>query len=429
MTDIRLPGDKSIAHRLLILGALADGESRLRNMPSSLDVGRTLAGLRSLGADIEGGTDGELMIRGPVRWTSPSETVDCGNSGTSARLLTGLLAGLGLEAELTGDASLRRRPMDRVVYPLQAMGAHLSYVDRPDRLPLRTSRRASGGLRSLRYRPRVSSAQVRGALLLAAVTSRTDLEILDRGRPRDHTERLLAAMGAPVTVRRSDTGESVRLEAAGWSGPLQPFDVAIPGDISSAAFLIVARLLAGSRASVVDVGLNPSRAGFLAVLRQMDARVRSEVRETRAGEPVGNLTVEADALSPFEFGEEIVPGLVDEIPALVALASRVEGVSVVRGAAELRLKESDRIDLLVRNLHAVGVDCEELPDGLTIHGTRIPLRGAVRTGGDHRIAMAFGVLAAQPGNEITVDDSSCVEVSFPGFWNALEQSMAERKAG
>ena len=421
MAELRVPGDKSIAHRLLILASLANGHSRLNGIPESLDVRHTLACLQALGARIEDRGDGCVSVRGPTEWRAPSSALDCGNSGTTARLLTGLLAGLGVEAELRGDPSLSDRPMDRVVYPLQTMGARITYVGLADRLPVRVEGRASGELRALRYRPRVSSAQVRAALLLAALTSRTDLEILDRLRPRDHTERMLRAMGAPVQTEVLEVGERVRFRGSRWNGALQPLDLTVPGDLSSAAFLVVSALVADQSLTVRGVGLNPTRAGFLEVLSRMGAKIAHETAVLLAGEPVGSLSVEPGRLNPFEIGAELIPQLVDEVPALVVLASRVDGLSVVRGAAELRLKESDRISLMVSNLRALGVACEELDDGLRVRGSADPLSGSVRTGGDHRIAMAFGALGSAPGCDIAVDDPECVDVSFPGFWRALDE--------
>lgn len=421
MSEAVVPGDKSIAHRFLVLSTLAEGESTLSNVPSSLDVARTMSCLRALGAVFEPLGAGMFRVAGPVSWNPAAQPLDCGNSGTTARLLTGLLAGLGVEAELQGDSSLSERPMDRVVYPLQAMGARITYAGRPDRLPVRVEGRATGGLRSLRYRPRVSSAQVRAALLLAALTGHTDLEIVDRLRPRDHTERILRSMGAPVVSEAAGAGERVYLPAGSWGGSLGPLHASVPGDISAASFLIVAALLAGRPLTLRAVGLNPTRAGFLRVVEEMGAGL--EVRETgtQAGEPVGDVSLRPSRLRPFVLQEDLVPQLIDEIPALAILACRVEGVSVIRGAGELRLKESDRLALLASNLGDVGIRCDESEDGLRVHGSATHLEGLARTGGDHRISMAFGVLGSSPGCDIAVDDRDCVNVSFPGFWDALNR--------
>jgi 3-phosphoshikimate 1-carboxyvinyltransferase len=424
VNEVRVPGDKSIAHRFLILATLAEGESILSGMPASLDVNSTVACLRALGANLEDEGDGLFRIQGPVRWRSPTESLDCGNSGTTARLLTGLLVGLGVEAELRGDASLSRRPMDRVVYPLQAMGARIHYAERPDRLPLRVEGRTSGELRALRYRPRVSSAQVRGALLLAALASRTDLEILDRLRPRDHTERILRSMGVPVVSEPAEDGERIRFRASRWNSGLSPLVAAVPGDLSSAAFLIVAALLSSRNLTIRSIGLNPTRAGFLQVLSEVGAEVRVVETGLQAGEPVGDLSVSASTLHPFSVHEGLIPRLVDEVPVLAVLASRIEGVSVFRGAGELRAKESDRLSLVASNLKTLGVRCDELEDGLRVHGSLAPVSGMVRAGGDHRIAMAFGALGVAPGCEITVDDPECVNVSFPGYWEAMARLIS-----
>jgi len=309
--------------------------------------------------------------------------------------------------------------MDRVVYPLQAMGGRIQYTDCPDRLPLRVEGRVSGELRALRYRPRVSSAQVRAALLLAALASRTDLEILDRLRPRDHTERILRSMGAPVVSEPADGGERIRFRASHWDSGLTPLVAAVPGDLSSAAFLVVAALLSSRNLTIHSVGLNPTRAGFLQVLSGVGADIEAVETGLHAGEPVGDLSVRESTLDPFSVDEDLVPRLVDEVPVLAVLASRIEGVSVFRGAGELRVKESDRLSLVASNLKELGVRCDELDDGLRVHGSLAPVAGIVRTGGDHRIAMAFGALGTAPGCEITVDDPECVNVSFPGYWEAL----------
>lgn len=424
MIDVRVPGDKSIAHRFLILATLAEGESYLSAVPASLDVCSTISCLRALGSSIVEQGGGAVRVAGPSQWRSPPAALDCGNSGTTARLLTGLLAGLGIEAELRGDSSLMRRPMDRVVYPLQAMGARIRYTDQPDRLPLRLEGRASGGLRTLRYRPRVASAQVRAALLLAALTGGTDLEILDRLRPRDHTERILRAMGAPVASEALESGERIRFRGARWNRRLAPLEATVPGDLSSAAFMVVAALLTHTGVTIRSVSANPTRSGFLQVLTRMGAEIEVSETGSQAGEPVGDLSVRPSTLRPFSVDGSLVPQLIDEIPALVALASRVEGVSVIRGAGELRVKESDRLSMLGSNLRRLGVHCEDLSDGLRVQGSSAPLTGVVRTGGDHRIAMAFGALGAAPGCAITVDDAECVNVSFPGFWEMLPEVTA-----
>lgn len=424
MRRIAPPGDKSISHRALLLAPLASGTSRLRGLLTARDVQSTARALRALGAPIPELRPEEVEIRGPVPLRSPPGVLDCGNSGTLARLLLGLLAGLGLSARLDGDASLRSRPMDRVAYPLQAMGTTISYLERPGRFPARVEARASGSLRPLRHRLRVASAQVKSSLLLAGLAGRVRVEVVEPGRSRDHTERMLATMGAPVSFGPEGTGARAILEPQMWDGRLSPLDVRVPGDPSSAAFLAAAALLAGRPLRVERVSLNPTRTGFVEVLREMGASVTAELTGEEAGEPVGDLVVEPGPLNPFDIGPDLVPRLLDEVPALAVLAARASGVSRLRGAGELRVKESDRLASLAGNLEALGVRCRELSDGLEVEGTAAPLEGTVATMGDHRIAMAFGALAAAPGCRVRVDDPECAAISYPRFWEDLRAVTA-----
>ncbi|MFQ5689689.1 MAG: 3-phosphoshikimate 1-carboxyvinyltransferase [Gemmatimonadota bacterium] len=421
MLMIAPPGDKSLSHRALILSSLAHGSSRLRGLLPSSDVKATARVLRALGAELPESLRNEVSVEGPTVFHDAAEVLDCGNSGTTARLVLGLLAGMGVAATLTGDESLRGRPMDRVVYPLQAMGARIRYLDRPGRLPVRVERRASGALRSLRHRPRVASAQVKSALLLAGLGARVRTEIWEPGRSRDHTERMLSGMGAPVSSVEEEGGTRIVLDADGWEGELSPLDWAVPGDPSSAAFLVSAALLGGLAIRVRGMSVNPTRMGFYEVVREMGAEVRVESVQETLGEPVGEITVSPGALRGFAIDPGRVPGLLDEIPVLAVLAARAKGRSRIRGAKELRVKESDRLELLASNLRALGVRIREFEDGLEIEGTAEPLTGTVRTGGDHRIAMAFGALGSAPSCRIAVDDPGCVDVSFPDFWPELRR--------
>lgn len=422
MITVQLPGDKSIAHRALILASLADGQSTIRNVPGSADVDSTRSALVALGAVISNPEDDVALVTGPSAWTPALNPIDCGNSGTTVRLLTGLLVGLGTPARLTGDRSLRNRPMDRVVYPLQSMGGRITYAEDRDRLPIELEARTTGSLRVLRYRGRVASAQVKSALLLAGLTAGIEVEVREPGVSRDHTERMLANLGAPIEFGPLDDGGArVLLVDPPTPVRLPGFELTIPGDVSSAAFLIAAGLLAGKSVHLDGVGLNETRTGFLKVLRRMGANVREQVLETRLGEPVGTIDVVAGRLGSFEIEAEEVPRLVDEIPVLAVLAARAHGRSQIWGAGELRHKESDRLAALAVNLGLLGVESEERRDGLIIEGSERSLRGTVRTGGDHRIAMAFGALGRASGCEIEVDDKDCVKVSFPGFWTILDE--------
>ena len=414
---VTVPGDKSISHRALLIAALAPGSSTIRGLPEGRDVRNTASALAAMGVAIDWERDtGRAVVTPPSCWPVEPLHLDCGNSGTSARLLAGLTAGLGVPARIDGDHSLRSRPMDRVVYPLQAMGARIRYAAERDRLPIEMEARLSGSLRVLRYRARVSSAQVKSALVLAALADGVEFELWEPGRSRDHTERLLEHLGVPLSFGPGDAGSHLKLDAGGLSG-LRTLDLRIPGDPSSAAFLITAAVLGGRRLRVDDVLLNPTRIGFLHMLEQMGVDVEIDPGDDRAGEPVGTVSVAGGLLRGVQIGAQHVPSLVDEIPLLAVLAVYADGVTAISGAGELRVKESDRLSVIAENLKALGASVEETPDGLLIEGTPdlVP-RGTVRTLGDHRIAMAFACLSSISGSEIVTDDPECVAVSYPGFW-------------
>ena len=427
-TELRVPGDKSISHRALLLAALAGGESRIRGILTGEDPQATASILRELGVRVAPlVADAELRIIGVgVRGLrAPGRILDCANSGTTARLMLGVLAGQKLEATLTGDESLRRRPMRRVTDPLSRMGARFEPLAAPGRLPLRI---AGGPLHALDYRLPVASAQLKSALLLAGVTGGVPVRLLEPGFSRDHTERMLAAAGCALTSSPERGANRVRLTAA--PAALDPLDVAVPGDFSSAAFPLALALLGGAGEGIVlrGIGLNPTRTGLLPVLRRMNARIEVETGSApEGGEPAGDLIIHASDLTGTEVERQEIPGLIDEVPVLAVLAARARGITRITGAEELRVKESDRLGALAANLSNLGVEVEELPDGLVIDGTDRPLSGAVETRGDHRIAMAFGVLGALAGNAITVDAPAAVGVSYPGFWEMLER--ASRPAG
>jgi 3-phosphoshikimate 1-carboxyvinyltransferase len=408
---IRLPGDKSITHRALLFGALARGTSYVGGALTSLDARSTARVLRQLGAEVSPLRAGAVVsIAGHGRLRHPGAVLDCGNSGTTTRLLLGLLAGHRFAATLTGDASLRRRPMRRVTVPLRHMGAR--FTERGgDGLPLTVR---GGPLVPLRYEMPVSSAQIKSALLLAGLAGRVEVELREpHGRSRDHTERLLRAFGCGVT------------EADGWirfvpSGRIEPFEFPVPGDPSSAAFLIGAAVLAtAGTLRIAGVGINPTRIGFLRVLERMGATVGVEDATEHFGEPVADLVAGPASLrgTVVEPGE--IPGLIDEIPMLAVLASRAEGATVFRQVGELRVKESDRLGLIAANLRAVGARAAAVGDDLHVEGGGAPPVGPVRTAGDHRLAMAFGVLGTVPGARVRVDDMACAAVSFPGFPETL----------
>jgi 3-phosphoshikimate 1-carboxyvinyltransferase len=421
--DARVPGDKSITHRALLLAALASGRSRLRGLLASEDTRSTAAALRALGVALpELSDDGsEVCVDGVGLRGLRGDGValDCGNSGTTARLLTGILAASGVRARLEGDASLRLRPMDRVVEPLRAMGAALS-AEGGATLPLTIE---PAPLRELDYASPVASAQVKSALLLAGLVAGVRVRVCEPRLSRDHTERMLRSMGAPVVLAggREPPCAELRPVAA-----LKPLDLDVPGDASSAAYLAaLGALVPGARLRVAGVGLNPTRTAFFDVLRAMGARV--ELRRdaaAAAGEPVGDVRVVGSALRGVSVDHARVPALIDELPLIAVLGAFAEGETRVVGAAELRVKESDRIAATVAGLRAVGARAEELEDGFLVTGTPGPLRGRIETHGDHRLAMAFGVLGAAGGNAGEVDGRACVDVSYPGFWAALERLRA-----
>lgn len=420
---IRVPGDKSISQRALILSSLAEGESRVRGLLTGGDPASTASALRALGVEIPSTRNWteEVRIRGlGLRgYSFPESHLDLGNSGTGARLLLGVLAGQPIQAILTGDDSLRTRPMDRITDPLSSMGARFEALGAPGKLPIRVT---GGRLRPLDYRMPVASAQLKSALLLAGVVGGVPVSLHEPSRSRDHTESMLRGAGVPVHSGPSEVGWQVSLPAHGEA--LRPLDIEVPGDISSAAFFILLGLLRGGGEPLVleGVGLNETRTGLLTVLLRMGGEIRVEnLRGEESGETMGDLVVVPSELSGTEVGGSEIPLLIDEVPILVVGALRAKGQTRITGARELRVKETDRIRALVKNFRALKVEVEELDDGLVIQGTDKPLSGAVESFGDHRIAMAFGILGALPGNAIQVRGSHVAGVSFPGFWELLEK--------
>lgn len=417
--DTRVPGDKSITHRALMFAALADGESRLSGLLPGEDCRSTAAVLRALGCDVPDLPHDGAEIRVPGRGLEglhrPSAALDCGNSGTTARLMMGILASRPFACTLTGDESLRGRPMRRVTEPLRAMGAHFHEAGEPNRLPIEVT---GGPLRALDYASPTASAQVKSAVLLAGLAGNVPVSVTEPVLSRDHTERMLTSLG--VAVESSEAEGGWRVSVAGHGRPLPALELRVPGDPSSAAFLAALALLADDGELVIrDVCINPTRTGFFRIVERMGARIVLANPRTRGGEPVADLVVRPSELRGAEVGAAEVPAAVDEIPILAVLAARASGETRITGAGELRVKETDRIAAIAGNLRALGGDAEELEDGLVIRGSDRPLRGRIRAFGDHRIAMAFGVLGALPGNEVEIDDPAVAAVSFPGFFERL----------
>jgi 3-phosphoshikimate 1-carboxyvinyltransferase len=418
--DARVPGDKSITHRALMLAAAAEGESRLSGLLPGEDCRSTAAVLRALGAAVpDPPADGrEVRVRsgGLAAWREPAAALDCGNSGTTARLLMGLLAARPFAAVLTGDASLRGRPMRRITEPLVRMGAAFRELGAADRLPVEVR---GGPLHGIDHRSPAASAQVKSAVLLAGLGGGVPVSVTEPQPSRDHTERMLRALGVEVSGAAGADGWRVALRP---TDRLPPLELEVPGDPSSAAFLAALALLSDEgELRIPAVGVNPTRVGWIEIVRRMGGEVAVEAARVSGGEPVADLVVRPSRLRATEVGGAEVPAAIDEIPVLAVLAARAEGETRITGAGELRVKETDRIAALAANLRAVGAEAEELPDGLVVRGSDRPLAGRVPTFHDHRIAMAFGVLAALPGNAIEVEDPAVADVSYPGFWTVLRE--------
>ena len=407
---VRVPGDKSISHRALLLAALARGSSALTGLLTGEDVRHTAGVLRSLGVTVAPLRVGAVVTVRGARFKSPRALLDCGNSGTTARLGLGIIAGHPVRARLTGDASLRRRPMRRVVDPLRTMGA--AFQDGDEHLPLTVR---GGRLHGITYQSPVASAQVKSAILLAALAGRVPVTVVEPAPSRDHTERLFIHLG--LDLRVANGAVSYRPSAAA----VPPFDLTIPGDFSSAAFLIGAAILAeGGELVIEGVGVNPTRTGLLVALERMGAHIERVNLGAQGGEPVADLVVRPAALTGTEVPAGEVPTLIDEIPLLAVLASRARGETVFRDVGELRLKESDRLELVAANLRSVGVAAEARGNDLFVLGTERPPRGAVDTARDHRLVMAFAVLGTVPGAQVRLSERRSVAISYPGFFRTLQ---------
>jgi 3-phosphoshikimate 1-carboxyvinyltransferase len=412
--SIRIPGDKSLSHRALLFAAMAKGTSHVGGMLTSLDARSSARVLRQLGVAVSPlSAQRVVTISGRGRLRKPEGVLNCGNSGTTTRLLLGLLAAHPFRASLTGDQSLRRRPMRRVTVPLTQMGATVTEQNAQGTLPLAIR---GGKLRPLRYEMPVSSAQIKGSLLLAGLAGGVEVSLREpHGRSRDHTERLLRSFGYRVD------------EDDGWiqfypTGTVTSFDMQIPGDPSSAAFPVGAAVLAeGGELRITGVCVNPTRIGFLSVLQRMGARVELDNLEVAFDEPVADLVAHPARLRATDVLAAEIPGLIDEIPMLAALATRAEGTTIFREVGELRVKESDRLGLIAQNIRAVGGRAEVVGDDLHVTGHAAPPRGRVVTEADHRLAMAFAVLGSVPGAAIRVDNMACAAVSFPGFPQMLRK--------
>ena len=423
---VRVPGDKSISHRSLMLSALAVGESSVEGLLEGEDVLATAAAMRAMGADIERGADGRWTIHGVGvgGLLQPSSALDMGNSGTSTRLLMGLVASHPITVTFTGDASLSKRPMNRVIEPLSQMGAEFT-ASPGGRLPLML--RGICPAVAIGYRLPVASAQVKSAILLAGLNTPGLTRVIEPVPTRDHSERMLKGFGADLSVELEADG--ARIIAIRGEAELKPQHIIVPGDPSSAAFPVVAALLVpGSDVVIENVGLNPTRAGLFEVLRAMGGQIDYLDAREVGGEPVADLRVRGSGLKGIEVSPDIVPSMVDEFPILFVAAALAEGRTVTRGLEELRVKESDRIAVMAEGLRAIGARVEEIEDGLIIDGSggeKLPGGATIAAHLDHRIAMSFAVAGLMSRDTVTIDDMAPVQTSFPIFTDLMRTLGAE----
>jgi 3-phosphoshikimate 1-carboxyvinyltransferase len=404
------PPDKSISHRAVITSSLAEGESIIRNFLRAEDPLRTIDAFRQMGIAIKDNGH-EVVVKGSGMYglSPPKDIIDCGNSGTTMRMLSGVLAGQQFPAVLTGDSSLKKRPMQRVITPLSEMGAIIT-SDRDGYPPLSIR---GGELRPIAFKSSIASAQVKSAVLYAGLYCDGITSFLEPGKSRDHTERMLKACGADIDIRGLEVGIKGK-------GNLKPFDITVPGDLSSAAFFIAAgSLVPDSEVLIRNVGINPTRRGFLDILIRMGADIRFEKTREVSGEPVADVYVRYSPLKGIEIDGDMVLSAIDEFPVLCVAASVSSGKTVIAGARELRVKESDRIASMAGQLGRMGVETEELEDGIIIKGRERLRSAVVQSNGDHRIAMAMLVAGLMADDVTTVEDTECIKTSFPGFMEKI----------
>ncbi len=421
---IAVPGDKSITHRAIILGALAEGDSTIASYCRGEDCLNTMRAFRAMGIHIEERPE-QLRVRGKGLWglTEPQQPLDCGNSGTGIRLLAGLLAGQDFFTILTGDESIRRRPMGRVVKPLREMGATIAGRKGGELAPLAIT---GSRLRGLAYTSPVASAQVKSSLLLAGLYAEGTTRVSEPRKSRDHTERLFRYFGIPVQENASTVSIEGR-PAVGWTGK----PLVVPGDLSAAAFFIVgATLVPGSDVTITSVGINPTRAGLLDILTEMGANLQLLNRRDEAGEPVADIRVRAAKIHGVRVGSDRIPQTIDEFPILCVAAALADGDTTITDAGELRVKESDRIATMSAELRKMGVAVEESSTGLNIQGLgsdqRARLKGTTCTSyGDHRVAMAMAIAGLTAEGQTTIQDTDCIETSFPGFESKLLELLTK----
>ena len=414
---VRAPGDKSISHRALIFGALAEGKSRITGLLEGADILSTAGAMRSFGADVQKHDDGSWSVTGcgETGFVSPDMPVDCGNAGTGVRLIMGAASGFSLSAVFTGDASLSARPMGRVLDPLSEMGVTYQ-AKKGGRLPV--TLRSDGALSPIDYTPPHASAQVKSAILLAGLGSTGITTVTEPTLSRDHTENMLKAFGAEVTVKPMGHGQKVSVK-----GPvtLKAANVAVPGDPSSAAFPIVAALITpGSDITIENVMMNPTRIGLFETLSEMGAYIRSDNFRTSGGEVIADIQVKYSKLHGVIVPPERAPSMIDEYPILAIAAAYASGTTTMRGIAEMRVKESDRISATVALLENNGVETSEYEDGFSVKGGSVAGGGTVKTHHDHRIAMSALILGLNADAPVHIDDGSMIATSFPTFFTVMD---------
>ena len=411
--EITVPGDKSISHRSIMLGAIANGTTTVRGFLRGGDNMATMGAFRSMGVDIK--DDGETVIihgKGLHGLVEPGDVIDCGNSGTTIRLITGLLAGQSFFSVVTGDQYLRKRPMKRVVEPLTRMGAHIMGRNQGTLAPLAIS---GGALNAVGYESPVSSAQVKSAIMLAGLYADGETSVREPSLSRDHSERMFRLFGASLEIFNDGVTVKGGVE-------LQAQEIAVPGDISSATFFIVAALITpGSELLIRNVGVNPTRTGAIDILRSMGGNIELLDQREVSGEPVADILVRSSRLTGCVIAGSVVPRAIDEFPAICVAAACAEGITTISDARELRVKETDRISAMATNLRLLGVTVDESDDGMTITGVERLAGGSVESFGDHRIAMSLSVAALVSKDGITISDTECVSTSFPTFFPLLEQ--------
>jgi 3-phosphoshikimate 1-carboxyvinyltransferase len=411
---IVVPGDKSISHRAVMFGALASGVTTIKGFLPGADCLSTIACFEKMGVHVERTSATEVSVYGRslAGLQSPTTTLDVGNSGTTIRLLLGILSGTSFTSTLVGDASIGRRPMDRVTQPLRKMGAVIEGRENGRFTPLTVT---GSTLHGITYRSPVASAQVKSAILLAGLAAEGTTTVIEPEVSRDHTERMLESFG--VTVERANRSVTIS-----GGQQLTATNITVPGDISSAAFFFAAALMVpGSTITVEQVGLNPTRTGILDVFRAMGATVTIDEQTTPFGEPMGTVSITTNGLKGVEIGGELIPRLIDEIPIIAVVATQAQGKTVIRDAAELKVKETNRISTTANELRKLGAHIEETDDGLIIEGPT-PLTGGIcESHGDHRIGMAMAIAGLAAGSPVTVQGADAIQVSFPGFSELLQQ--------